>query len=134
MDAKLTKIYDAIKKIYKCTCKKSSANNVKANNAMAATRGRSAEPKKRAETNKTRAASVRRKNSATVLKEAGVPASGANISVFNGARAKGMNQNAAIALVRTMKNARSKARKNATLAKKAATRKPSNSSLSSLSD
>lgn len=129
MDAKLTKIYDAIKKIYKCTCKKTDTNN-----AMAATRGRSAEPKKRANTNKTRAASARRKNSATILKEAGVPASGANISVFNGARAKGMNQNAAIALVRTMKNARSKARKNATAAKKAATKKPSNSSLSSLSD
>lgn len=130
MDAKLTKIYDAIKKIYKCTCKKSDSANVKPANV---TRGRSAEPKKRINSNKTRAESAARKNAATILKEAGIAPSGANISVFKGAR-KSMNQAAAINYVKTMKNARSKARKNATAAKKAATKKPSNSSLSSLSD
>ncbi len=132
MDKKLDKIYDALKKVYKCTCKKSKTENVKVNNAPA-TRGRS---RSRVETNKGRALSIRRKNSATILKDAGVPASGANISVFNGARSKGMNQAAAINLVKSMKAARAKARKNATAAKKAATKKPSNSSssLSSLSD
>jgi hypothetical protein len=124
MDKKLDKIYDALKKVYKCTCKKSKTENVKANNAPA-TRGRS---RSRVETNKSRALSVRRKSAANILKDAGVAASVANVSTFTGAVAKGMNQAAAINLVRTAKAARGEERKKATAAKKNAEKRASKKS------
>ncbi len=124
MDKKLDKIYDALKKVYKCTCKKSKTENVKVNNAPA-TRGRS---RARIESNKTRELSVRRKSAGDILKDAGIAASAANVSTFTGAIGRGMNQAAAIKLVESAKAARSKARKNATAAKKNASKMASKKS------
>ena len=121
-----------MKAIHKCTCKPRSESPKLAANPFNvfnnATRGRSKSRKPRAETNKTRALSAKRVNAKSVLTNAGIKPSGANLAVFSKLLNSGMNMSEAINKTRAAKNAM-KAKRANTLAAKKTVRKSKSPSL-----
>jgi hypothetical protein len=120
-------VYKYVKAIHKCACGPVVEPAVPAVPAEGA-RGRSASRKPRAETNKTRVLSAKRANAKTLLTNAGIKPSGANLAVFSRLINSGMAVNAAINKTRAAKNAM-KAKRANTLASKKTVRKSKSPSL-----
>jgi recombination DNA repair RAD52 pathway protein len=117
-------VYKYVKAIHKCTCATAAPNPF---NVFNNTRGRSESKKVRANTNKTRALSVKRANNKEILKAANIKPSGANLAVFRKLLNSGVPMNEAINKTRAAKNMMKSKRAN-TLAKKT-TRKSKSPSL-----